>query len=375
MNIHNITEKKIFVISTFGHNGIDWLHSLIDNHPEVLIMPGFSFFRTVDTVKGILNVNSLGKLDNHLLENAFSHLFFNNPTYKVVRRRFISDEFEMNKFNDSFMYYLNNFRVDNIYKSLFYGIHFAFSKIKNKDISLVKAIIIQEHVPWYSTKYKEIFDPYFVFMMRDPRAALAGSWIRLKNSNVSGIINPYQFDHTLLYWKYAEIFINKIVDSDRCKIMKNEDMHNNLSYEMENLCKWFSIDFHESCLSETFLGRRWLGESVYLAVDELTEPPPIGFYNKNEIEKRWRDSISLKEIRMIECVFGSIFSKYNYSTDNNIKNIDTWTGNLYCMTINTYNYESTRPLFITFLSIPRNFLRRFLILYFPLQVRNFFKIL
>jgi hypothetical protein len=37
-------------------------------------MPGFSFFRTVDIVKGILNVNSLGKLDNHLLANSFSHL-------------------------------------------------------------------------------------------------------------------------------------------------------------------------------------------------------------------------------------------------------------------------------------------------------------
>ena len=31
---------------SFGHCGIDWLHSLLDSHSQILIMPCFSFYRT-----------------------------------------------------------------------------------------------------------------------------------------------------------------------------------------------------------------------------------------------------------------------------------------------------------------------------------------
>ena len=39
------------VLSTFGHCGTDWLHSLIDSHKEVLIIPRLSFFRKLDVLK------------------------------------------------------------------------------------------------------------------------------------------------------------------------------------------------------------------------------------------------------------------------------------------------------------------------------------
>ncbi len=375
MQYHSLKNKKICVISTFGHNGIDWLHSLIDSHPDVLIMPGFSFYRTIDKIQTILNVKSLSKLSSELLASTFVKLFFEDPGYQVVRRKFINNKDERDRFKDSLMHYLSVSEADCIDRRLFFGLHFSFAEVKRIDLDCIKVIVIQEHVPWHSMKYKKIFNPYFVFMMRDPRAALTGSWIRLKSANVSGMINPYQFDHTLLYWKYAEAFVKKIAFSNRCKIMKNEDMHDNLSHEMDELCKWLSIDYNNSCLYETFLGKRWLGESVYLAVDELKEPPPENFYNKNEIEKRWRNSISSREIKIIESVYRDIFSTYNYMPDNNNnKLIDIWAGNLNCMMINTLDRDSKFSLMI-FLKIVRNFSRRFLILYCPLRVRSFFNIL
>ena len=30
----------------FGHCGIDWLHSLLDSHEQILLMPEFSFYRS-----------------------------------------------------------------------------------------------------------------------------------------------------------------------------------------------------------------------------------------------------------------------------------------------------------------------------------------
>ena len=46
-----INKIPVVAISTFGHCGIDWLHSLIDSHKEVLIVPPLSFFRKIDILK------------------------------------------------------------------------------------------------------------------------------------------------------------------------------------------------------------------------------------------------------------------------------------------------------------------------------------
>ena len=77
-----------------------------------------------------------------------------------------------------------------------------------------------------------------------------------------------------------------------------------------------SIDFQESCVFETFLGKEWLGESSYLAVDELSERPPEDFYLPQNVENRWRGRLSKKDIRMIEFLFKDSMNKFGYNRDN-----------------------------------------------------------
>ena len=62
----NIKKKKIYVLSSFGHSGIDWISSLLDNHPEILIIPSLSFFRNLEklsyvtkTLKIIMKIQKL----------------------------------------------------------------------------------------------------------------------------------------------------------------------------------------------------------------------------------------------------------------------------------------------------------------------------
>ena len=88
--------------------------------------------------------------------------------------------------------------------------------------------------------------------------------------------------------------------------MVNEKMHQNLKKEMQDLCSWLKLDFLDSCLEETFLGKEWLGESSYLGIDELSERPPIDFYTEENVEKRWRKRLNENEIIMIEYLFTSI---------------------------------------------------------------------
>jgi len=41
-----LRQLPLIFLMSFGHCGIDWLHSLLDSHPQILIMPAFSFYRS-----------------------------------------------------------------------------------------------------------------------------------------------------------------------------------------------------------------------------------------------------------------------------------------------------------------------------------------
>jgi hypothetical protein len=378
MNSELINKLPITVISTFGHNGIDWLHSLLDDHPEVLIMPGFSFFRTLEMFQKEAKIGSLKDLNDELMAQKLTRFFIRNSAYKTIRRKFLNGSVEEDLFNKELHHYLesNNSQIPLV--KLFFGIHYAFAMAKKIDIRRKTIIVVQEHVPWYSEKYENIFSPRFVFMMRDPRAALAGSWIRLTHGEENKKLHPYRFDHTILYWLYPLRFLKNyekfIGFRNRFKIMKNEKMHGNLKDEMRQLCQWLGIAFNTSCLEQTFLGVGWHGESVYLAPDELQQAPPADYYEEEKIEKRWRGALDVRQIRMIEYLLPEIFEKFNYPTDYKKNKLIYF----YCMMqfvfLNQLNIRKRNRL-IMIVEVLRNVSRRMSILFFPLHVRNIFKIL
>ena len=90
-----------------------------------------------------------------------------------------------------------------------------------------KIIVTQEHVPWHSEKYKQLFNPKFVFIMRDQeQELLAHGRAKVRGDNTSLMkMNSLDFDKINLYWTYAYNFFRKNKDSNKIKIMVNEDMH------------------------------------------------------------------------------------------------------------------------------------------------------
>ena len=47
----SIFDKKVVFIMSFGHCGIDWLQSLFNSHPTILMMPTISFYRVWSNLK------------------------------------------------------------------------------------------------------------------------------------------------------------------------------------------------------------------------------------------------------------------------------------------------------------------------------------
>ena len=365
-------EIKIFksmkkcIISTYGHCGIDWITSLLDNHKDILIMPSFSFFRCFYYIKTWNKEFDIErrKLSNKLIVNEFIRLFKKDSRQNTQRRKFLFNNKQYIIFKKSFLLWLNKSKIENIYENIFLGIHYAFSKVYKIDIKKKKILIAQEHVPFHSQKYEKILNPKFLFIVRDPRAAIAGSILRMEKHN-SGKIYSNQFDQIILTWKWSQKFIDNNKNLD-IHVAKNESMHKNLRREMKIISNWLGINFEKSLLKQTVLGKIWYGESSYLQGknqdSDLKKSPPKNYYKPEEIKKRWKSILNDSDIRMIEVILRKIIIKYNYRflKKNNIFSIIK----TYFYLLINFNYQ--KKYFVSkFIIIPRNILRRTIILLNP----------
>ncbi len=365
--VENLKNLNICILTSYGHNGIDWAHSLLDNHKEILIMPAFSFFRSIETIKRRNKKISFKKKNcSKDIAKAFGDLFFLDPRHQTQRRNFIKNVKEKESFENYLYDWLILSKEKNIFKNLFLGIHYAYAKLYNVDLQVKKILIHQEHVSWHSEKYEKIFNPQFIFMMRDPRASIAGSILRMQKHNNDQIFSN-QFDHVLLNWKSADQFVkNRINLTNKIYIAKNENLHKNLKYEMEKLSKWLNINFSETLLNQTFNGKEWFGESAYLQDQnqekDLNKYTKTNFYNPEEVTKRWKKVLDKKKTLMIEVIFNNIFYFFNYKFEYKHSFKDIVKAYLYFFT--NFNYQ--KKYFLSkFLIIPRNILRRLLIILNP----------
>lgn len=374
--IQKIKKMPLTVLSTFGHNGLDWVHSLIDNHSQILIMPAFSFFRSLERIKlHNKEINLKKKKTLIVLAKLFSKMFHNDERNKVQRRQFIKNKKDMIYFEKNLIFWVLNSKIENLEKNLFLGIHYAFVKLYKIDLNKKKIIVHQEHVPWHSEKYYKIFNSNFIFMMRDPRAAIAGSVLRMQKHNTDQIY-ANQFDHVLLYWKFSEKFTEN-ADQKLMKkilILKNEEMHQNLRKEMIKTSKFLDVKFSKTLLKQTFLGKNWFGESSYLQgknqEDDLKKAPPKNYYKSFEVKKRWEKIINKKKILMIETILDSLMKRFNYKKMSDPNIFNKCMGLFICLS----NYSSQKKYFLSiFLIKIRNLIRRLIILYQPLIANKIFK--
>lgn len=353
-----LKKKKVFVLSSFGHAGIDWVHSLLDGHREILITPAFSYYRTYYRFLYRSKINLFLINDYSYLTKIISDLFYFHPGYKLRRRKFLFNLKEKKDFEKYLKIYLETDK-DILEKRIFYAIHFSFLKIKKLKIEKVKIIAIHEHVAWHCPRYLKIFKSKFILIFRDPRATLGGAILRMKNSNKTKMLKSFQFDTLILHMQTAFQFAVSRKSKNDCYILQNEKMHKNLFFEMSTLAKWMKIKFSKKLLSQTFLNKKWLGESSYLAKDELKQAPPKNFYYPDNVEKRWRNILDNNEILMTEVFFKKQMTLMGYTPDNKLNFFEQIKGNL----IFIFRYIYQDHYFITKkIIIFRNILRKLFIL-------------
>ena len=306
-----IKKKKIFVLSSFGHAGIDWIHSLLDNHPQILIIPSLSFFRCLSR----LDLYTKKKITINKKIKIFCKILFNQSKKDSMRYNL-----NLKNFNHFYREVKKNyFYFDNLSfeKSLFYSVHIYFLKQFKKKIKKIKIIICHEHAPWNCKKYLKFFDVKMITVIRDPRAAIAGSLKAFENNNSTDFVNNLELIFCFLYHsiKNYNFYFKK-----KNYLIKNEDFNKNLESQMRKISSWLGIDFHKSLLRKTLLGLEWKGESSYLGKNDLTSNISNAYYSISNVKKRWQGYLTKSEIKIIEILFSDIMKigKYVNNFDYNI---------------------------------------------------------
>ena len=103
MKIQNL---PIFMLGSFGHAGIDWTHSLLDNHSQILIMPAFSYFRTINKLEKINKINLKKFEDSNFAATTLIKLFCEDKAYDNKRRKFIFNDEQKNIFKKELEFFL-----------------------------------------------------------------------------------------------------------------------------------------------------------------------------------------------------------------------------------------------------------------------------
>ena len=140
-------------------------------------------------------------------------------------------------------------------------------------------------------------------------------------------------------------------------------MHKNLKGEMVKLSKWLNIKYSKSLLTETFLGKKWIGESAYLSKVDLKIPYPKDYYKPENIEKRWRSVLNKKSILVVETVFEKIMIKYKYKFDNKLNLRKRFKGYINLL----FGFNETNNFFYRIKGLIKNIIRRILIIFFTKQ--------
>jgi hypothetical protein len=303
--------KLVFLMS-FGHSGIDWLHSLLDSHKEILILPVLCFYRSWKLLEAekVTDCSTMATLWTQYLSS-------DKMQSNIVTKKFNSKE-EIKLFGTHLNTYLCKNGISR--KAVLWGVHEAYILSKGNSIK-PKTIVMHEHV---SFPFKEICDdfktPNILMIVRDPRASLAGVYrgVNKKYSHQPDVFNYFYNMSTEIwlnsvesYYKYREQLGKNLY------IIKNEDMVCNLRKEMTKLSNWMCVKYSKSLLvSSSQNSNEWNPDSCYLKRNEPVQDL-ASFYSPESVKSRWLSELQgTQEINMIEQMFWRIMMEFNYKPNS-----------------------------------------------------------
>ncbi len=282
--LENAYGKRITALLHFGRSGTGYLHSLLDNHPEISTMPGIYMSGFV----GRKVWNSLAREGFSEIPNHFSHLYkvlFNARLPDSIPPAFVSDIYSTKSVGqaegfvqmgesrdtplslerDQFLENLSNItkHLDDIdHGQLFEAIHHAFEKTLGTNFENKRLIFYHLHKndPYAMSNFLRYFPSAQILMIiRNPLESCE-SWAQ--KFSVSKQSNGY---------KMYESLVNRIIPmlmdlnspifhNQNSAAICLEDLKAKPIETMRRLCAFLDIEDAPSLYRSTMQGLKWWGD-------------------------------------------------------------------------------------------------------------------
>lgn len=305
--------NKVIVICFYGRSGSVFLHSLFDNHPNIVTFPGTFLMEYQKWWDSFIDKQSLNCGKKFL--NQFNIFFtFNNSKIKI-KGTYIKDYKNLNfhktgknrkekifinktKFKKN-LYELLNIEKETSY-SFFKKIHLALAKTINIKINNKLKIVFHLHTP--SEKRTRFlldgeFKCKFIHIIRNPVISCTSLHVSNLNAGynfgLEGILGNLN--------RFRPIYNDKF-----SRAIKLEDLHNKPKQTLRKLISFLKIKWSSKLLESTFLGKKWYN---------LRDTNHLSGFNKVIISKKYDLFLSPYDKSRLSYLYKNVYQKWKYNIE------------------------------------------------------------
>ena len=289
-------DQRACFIAGAAKSGTTLLVSLLDSHPELLVMPqDTAYFPTVLTKYGTRGRRA--QFD-YLTKESWTNVLFG---FQAMRGRQDYAEFPKQKFLETFERVA--FDPANANRDLLVLMMESYAEVVGAPLERIKRWV--EKTPANRNYVPEIFNRFpkskLLLTMRDPRALLAAQ-IALENTRKTRRFSVY---YVVAHWRAAAKLAKKIRNKEIPGLVVGyEDLALDPKMSMQKVCDYLEIDFDpDIVLNPTKVGRSWAGNSAAgVRFAEISTAPVT----------RWKNELQDDEVGWVEWHCRDLMPEFGY---------------------------------------------------------------
>jgi len=289
-------EQRACFIAGQAKSGTTLLVALLDNHPELLVLPEeTAYFPTVLTKYAPRGRQA--QFD-YLTKESLSNVLFGGPC-KWGKRNYST--FPRDKFLETFK--RAAFDPEDAEQDLLVLMAKAYATTLGRSLeSIVRWV---EKTPANRNHISAILARFphakILVTLRDPRAILAAQ-IALEKTRQTGRFSTY---YVIAHWRITAKLAKRIRDREVCGlVVPYEKLVREPAMTMEEVCAYLEIKFDpDTVLTPTKVGRFWSGNSAARINFSQISTEPV---------TRWQRELSQDEIGWVEWHCGDLMPQSGY---------------------------------------------------------------
>jgi Sulfotransferase family len=289
-------DQRACFIAGQAKSGTTLLVALLDNHPELLVLPEeTAYFPTVLTKYAPRGRRA--QFD-YLTKQSLSNVLFGGPckwgkrNYKTFPREKFLNAFEQMAFDPA-----------NAQEDLLVLMVKAYAATLGRPLDTIGRWV--EKTPANRNHIPEIFRRFprakILVTIRDPRAILAAQ-IALEKTRQTGRFSTY---YVIAHWRVAAGVAKRVREGEAPGlVVPYERLVCEPAQMMEKVCAYLEIDFDpETVMTPTKLGQFWSGNSAARISFSQISPEPA---------TRWQRELSEDEIGWVEWHCRDLMPEFGY---------------------------------------------------------------